>query len=66
MRARERDLSLQAGALAHRLEYAEAEVARLEEVEATLAKVYAGGWWRLRSRLLAWRGRASRLLGRRA
>jgi hypothetical protein len=29
------------------------EIERLREVERTLGLVYAGGWWRLRGRLLA-------------
>ncbi len=38
--------------LSARLELADAEVARLAESERTLARIYAGGWWRLRGRLL--------------
>lgn len=34
------------------LERAQVELERLREVERTLARVYAGGWWRLRGRLL--------------
>ena len=36
------------------------EFERLREVERTLGKVYAGGWWRLRRRLLP----LMRLVGR--
>ena len=50
--------------LGGRLARAEAEVARLSDVERTLQQVYAGRWWRLRLRLLALRRRASRLLSR--
>jgi glycosyltransferase involved in cell wall biosynthesis len=46
--------------LSARLERAGAEIERLREVERTLARVYAGGWWHLRKRLLP----ALRLAGR--
>jgi glycosyltransferase involved in cell wall biosynthesis len=45
------------------LERSQAEVARLLASEATLARVYAGGWWRLRGRvrpLLRFAGRLRR------
>jgi glycosyltransferase involved in cell wall biosynthesis len=43
------------------LEQARAEVERLREAERTLARVYAGGWWRLRGRLLPLMDRAKRV-----
>lgn len=39
-------------ALDDRLQHAAIELERLREVERTLARVYSGGWWRLRRRLL--------------
>ncbi len=39
-------------ALKATLERAQIELERLREADATLARVYAGGWWRLRARLL--------------
>lgn len=54
-------------ALAHgEIEGAEAELARLRESERTLARVYAGGWWRLRGRLLPVIELAKRLDARRS
>lgn len=40
------------GSLSSQLEQARAEVEHLREAEGTLARVYAGGWWQLRGRLL--------------
>jgi len=38
--------------LSEQLADARAELVRLEEAERTLARVYAGGWWRLRGHAL--------------
>ena len=42
------------------------EIERLRESERTLARIYDGGWWRLRALLLPVLQRASRMRGRRA
>ena len=58
---RERALLGELAEAAARLERADAELERLGEVERTLARVYAGGWWRLRERLPAVRRLAARV-----
>jgi hypothetical protein len=63
---RERALLEEASAVAAQLGRTGAELERLREVERTLARVYVGGWWRLRARLQPIRRLARRLLGRSA
>jgi GT2 family glycosyltransferase len=60
-RAERARLSQSEQRLALALERERAESARLAEAERTLARIYAGGWWRLRARLLPLLGLASRL-----
>jgi glycosyltransferase involved in cell wall biosynthesis len=59
---REREID----SLSDRLADADVELLRLREVEQTLARVYGGGWWRLRGRLLPGLRLIARLRGSKA